>query len=36
MVRRVLSNLISNAMRYMPAAGSIVVSIDRSEGSGSR
>ncbi|WP_284076792.1 hypothetical protein [Herbaspirillum aquaticum] len=36
MVRRASSNLISNAMRYMPAAGSIVVSIDRSEGSSSR
>ena len=32
MVRRALSNLISNAMRYTPAAGSIAVSIARSEG----
>nr|WP_301297748.1 heavy metal sensor histidine kinase [Herbaspirillum rubrisubalbicans] len=32
MVRRALSNLISNAMRYTPAAGSIAVSIVRSEG----
>ncbi|WP_051516445.1 heavy metal sensor histidine kinase [Herbaspirillum sp. RV1423] len=31
MVRRALSNLISNAMRYTPAAGTIAVSIDRSE-----
>ncbi|MCP3656715.1 MAG: heavy metal sensor histidine kinase [Herbaspirillum sp.] len=32
MVRRALSNLISNAMRYTPAAGSITVSIAWSEG----
>ncbi|QNB06106.1 heavy metal sensor histidine kinase [Herbaspirillum frisingense] len=32
MVRRALSNLISNAMRYTPAAGSITVSIAKSEG----
>lgn len=31
MVRRALSNLISNAMRYTSAAGSIAVSIARSE-----
>ena len=31
MVRRALSNLISNAMRYTPASGSITVSIARSE-----
>lgn len=31
MVRRALSNLISNAMRYTPASGSIAVSIARSE-----
>ncbi|WP_016835265.1 heavy metal sensor histidine kinase [Herbaspirillum lusitanum] len=31
MVRRALSNLISNAMRYTPPAGVIAVSIDRSE-----
>ena len=32
MVRRALSNLISNAMRYTPPTGAIVVSIARSEG----
>lgn len=32
MVRRALSNLISNAMRYTPAAGSIALSIARSDG----
>lgn len=31
MVRRALSNLISNAMRYTPAAGAILVSIEKSE-----
>lgn len=31
MVRRALSNLISNAMRYTPAKGAIAVSIVKSE-----
>ncbi|MFX5709942.1 ATP-binding protein, partial [Acinetobacter baumannii] len=30
MVRRALSNLISNAMRYTPSSGSIAVSISKS------
>lgn len=32
MVRRALSNVISNTMRYTPAAGSIAVSITRPAG----